>query len=386
MGDLHVCVRWQGRVIEDRVLPVRDAVRIGDEPGAAVPFPGASLLVERVGEDLATRGHVLAEGERTRLSLGAVTVDVEHLECARPAPLRAPPLDLRFAFVALGVLVGSMWVDAVSAQLAHRGLRPGQVAARVVRAERPTAEAGQTATVALGRGSAADLAPPVAVEGREATPDDAETGWAYYAWYRQAVPSTLDARIASLQLAQDPRDSELKGLAARGAYDNDDWRQALGLYTELVQAQPQDLRWLNGLGLAQKRLGMHRAELLTWGRVLELEPEDIAARGHRAVALARLGDYDAANGELDLLRTTHGEHPYAAVVEGLILATLGQEDAAVAALDQAFFRQGQLPQALQLELRRDLALDPALRVLRSDRELRVMLYRHLGAAAPRPYR
>lgn len=383
MGDLHVSVDWQGRVIEDRVLEVRGAVQLGDAPGAVVHFPGASLVVERRGERLIVRGRALAEGEHTVLTLGAVRIHIAHQPRIRALPRSEPSFDLRFGLVALAVVVGSLWVDALHAELAtaQPGASPPQEAVL-----RGGAEPGAGQTAPLPEGGAAAAAPAQQGEGREALPDDHATGWAYYAWYRQAVPSTLDARIARLQLDEGAWEPELRGLAARGAYDSDDWRGALALYAALVSEHPHDLRWLVGQGLAQKRLGLHRAELATWDRVLELEPRDLAARANRAVALARLGDYDGAALALEALEALGSDAPSPWVAEGLILAIQGREPEAVAALEQAFRARGRLPAAQELELRRDLALDPALRPLRAGRDLRAMLFRQLGAAAPRPQR
>lgn len=386
MGDLRVSVRWQGRVVEDRVLDVRGGVRIGDEPESAVPFPGASILIEREGPYLVTRGHRLAEGDQTSLCLGSVSVLLEHQAQERALRPMALPFDVRFGFMAMAVIVGSMWVDAAGLQVG--AFRHASVA--VEEGPRGKQEAADSQSVS-GRPTAqpedGQQSPAsFAADGREALPDDAETRWAFYTWYRRAVPNTLDAQLAMLQLASSPEDAELKGLAARGAYDNDDWRGAFSLYAELVSAQPKEVRWLEGLGLAQKRLGLHRAELATWARVLELDPRHIMARGGKALAMARLGDYDAAVSELDRLRVVGGDHPYVDVFLGMVLAIQGDEPNAVLALEQGFMARGRMPAALQLELRRDLALDPALKALRSNRELRAMLYRHIGAAAPRPYR
>lgn len=374
MGDLRVSVRFHGELVEDRVLPVDGAVRIGDSPGARVVFPGASLLVFRDGEALDVRGRHLREGERTGLSLGAVSVELEHLESASFRPRMKIPFDGRFLMLVVGMTVASMWVD-LGSELLGRNASPPEALS-------------DEARLASGadRGSAAVMTEDARPgEGREALPDDSRTRWGYYAWYRASVPPTvISTELARIRLAQSPSDTLLRAQVARGAYENENYREALHNYTELSEREPTNTRWLEGLGLAQKRLGQHRAEIATWDRLLQFEPDNYHAIGNLAIALARLGDYESAERELDRLRPGLASDPYLHVFPGMYQAIRGREVDAIAELEEAVSRRVSLSEAQQVELLRDLALDPVLGSLRADARLRAMLYRHFSAASPQP--
>ena len=100
--------------------------------------------------------------------------------------------------------------------------------------------------------------------------------------------------------------------------------------------------------------------------------------------LLRLGRLDEAQGAVDELLIRAPMHPYTHVTEAVVWAWKGQTEDAVQALEQGFVARAQLSEEMQIELRRDIALDPAFHSLRRDWHLRAMLLRHLGAAAPRP--
>lgn len=376
MGELRVVVRFHGELVEDRVLSVDGALRLGDAPGARVVFPGASVLVHRDGEVLDVRGRRLREGERTGLSLGAVGVELEHLESTRFRPRMRVPFDARFLMVVIGVTVGSMWVD-LGAELLQRD---GAASAAEGRShEARLASSGERSpTMAKSE----DAQPG---EGREAVPDDARTRWGYYAWYRAAAPPTvISTELARIQLARAPQDLQLRAQVARGAYENENYREALRHYALLSEQEPANARWLEGLALAQKRLGQHRAEIRTWDRLLHHAPDELHALGNLAIALARLGDYESAERELERLRPHLTRDAYLHVFFGIYEAIRGREVDAIAELEEAVSRRETLSEAQQVELLRDLSLDPVLRNLRSDARLRSMLYRHFGAAAPQP--
>ena len=65
---------------------------------------------------------------------------------------------------------------------------------------------------------------------------------------------------------------------------------------------------------------------------------------------------------------------------------LGVDREALAALERCMRGRHQLSDEMELELRRDLALEPALSRLRTDKRALSLLHRHLAAAAPRPIR
>ena len=370
MGDLHVTVRMNERIVDDCVLGVRGVVRIGDGENARVSFPGANVAVCRVGNELDVRGRRLAEGDITTLDLGQVHVELEHLvpeSAVRPGPV---PLDLRFLLVALGVTVGGMWVEL------GKDLLPVDTVQRTQRtaAVQPVAQDVATPVVALQG------------EGRAARPDDDLTGFRYHPWYRGAVPSTLDAELARIRLQSDPGNQGQLALVARGSYEQDDWAGALSHYTALIDAEPDNAAWLHGQARSQKRLGFHRGEISTWIRVLELAPDDVHAMGNRAVAHARLGDYEAADYWLVRMRGADSDDPYLYVFEAMVSAIEGDDDTALVLLEQTIASRHELPDGLQVELRRDLALDPALGSLRGDDRLQRMLSRQYGADRPRRLR
>jgi hypothetical protein len=68
----------------------------------------------------------------------------------------------------------------------------------------------------------------------------------------------------------------------------------------------------------------------------------------------------------------------------MIAAVQGHDDEALQALDKTLDARAQLSDELQVEIRRDLAIDPMLSSLRKDRRMSAILRKHLGAGAPRP--
>ncbi len=111
MGDLAVTVRLRGSVVEDRVVKVSGAVRLGERFEAAVSFPGADLLVVRDEGALLVRGQRLAEGEELRVTLGAVDVRLVHT-IAMERLSEPARYDLRFLLCALLVAALGIWLDA----------------------------------------------------------------------------------------------------------------------------------------------------------------------------------------------------------------------------------------------------------------------------------
>ena len=390
MGELQVTIRYNGFVVNHQVVRVRDVVRIGDSADAKVSFPGASVAVHRVGDALDIRGRRLLRGERTGFSLGQVKVELEHLRPLRVPRPRNSPLDLRFLLLALGVTTAGMWADRLQATL----LAPpkGQVALWVESASDllPTARARerreQVAAVRPSPEESLLSTPVAAAEGRAATNDDRVTGIAYYRWYRSIVPSTLEAELARIRLAQDPENHGHKSRVARGAYDNDDFAQALAHYQGLLESDPGNTRWLWGRSQAEKRLGFHTRELESYRLILETDPDNAGAWASGAVTLGRMGDFDAAEDWLSrALEHGRGE-PYLNLYEGMLLALQGEDQQALAAIEDTVRQRNALSVGHQIELRRDLAIDPAFSSLRGGTELRSLLWRHYAAAAPRKLR
>jgi len=74
-----VSVRFYGAVVDERLLPICDVMRIGESEGALMPFPGADLVMRRVNGHLMVRGRQLDPGDSLSMSLGPVEVTLEVL-------------------------------------------------------------------------------------------------------------------------------------------------------------------------------------------------------------------------------------------------------------------------------------------------------------------
>jgi tetratricopeptide (TPR) repeat protein len=388
VGELHVTVRYHGEVVEDCVLSVRGEVRLGEAPHSQVVFPGADLKVFRVGSDLQLGKRRLRPGERTGFSRGPVHVQVEHVERLTWPRARRRHVDLRFLLIAMAVAASGMWLDTLTAVVEHPAggafaERYEQVRARLSLPGLSDRDDRQR-SASVQPGSEFYLLLPdreSLIDGPPAHPDDSVTGWAYYPWYRQVVPGHTSPRA---RLGVHTDDEDLHLLAAVDAYQNEKWEVAHHHYQWLVKDDPRDTEWRMGLASARKRLGMHRAELETYDRILLEEPEHFLALGNRAVAYARLDRWSDVPGALARMHRASPDNPYGQVFEALCASLQGREDEAIAHLEEAISRRGAMSDDLQIELRRDLALDPALAPLRADPRLRAMLSRQLGAASPRP--
>ncbi|MCK6507533.1 tetratricopeptide repeat protein [Myxococcota bacterium] len=395
MGDLSVTVRLHGEVVEDTVLPLRRTTRIGDDPSAVVAFPGADVVVVRAGERLLVRGRALEEGDALELSLGPVEVTVEHTLRGRTPPEWRSSFDVRFlGVVALVTAVGT-WLDVAEAWWARDplalGHRNGVPSAQVDEADRAQGEASVQRPALAG--GTAEVAPELDAEpeddqaqGPRHLADDEHTGTAWSAWYRRAVPQDDQVSGAYLRLRDNPSDAAAHRVVAQAAYDADEYDVAVWHYRWLVQQDPGDRTLMVRLARAEKRRGRHAREADLYRRVLEDDPTNPDALGGLAVALARMGRLDEAVTLVDELQAAAPTAPATDMTVALISAIQGQEREAIEALDRAVAARGQLTDELQLELRRDLALDPALADLRKDKRLRATLHRHMGAAAPTPTR
>ncbi len=398
MGDLAVSVSLHGSPVADAVIRVRHAVRIGEAPQAVVPFPGADIAIVRTGPDLAVRGRRLAEGQGIGVSLGPVRVWLEHTQRARvPHPWREH-LDLRFLATALLVTVSGLWIETLDAALHARGADgfvSRQVAELQLRGVFPTFEdpslpgaAGRTAAVrSTVEGSPSDHSDTLR-EGPEATSDDGRTGVAYYAWYRSVVPEDDISVLARDRLARSPSDHGAHDLLARSAYAADRFELAAAHFRWLVDrdalglGSEQELLWR--LARTERRLGRHSSEAELYERILELDSTDPWALGGKATVMARLGRFDEASDLLSQARVAAPGQVYLDVYDAVVAAEMGLEHRAVDLLEGVVEQREQLAPEYQVELRRDVALDPAFAPVRSSDRLRVMLARHLGAAAPRP--
>ena len=82
MTHLYVRVRLHGALVEQRLLPLTDGMRLGEAADAVVSFPGADLLVQVVDDRLRVRGRDLGPGDLLTMELGPVQVAIEVLSSA----------------------------------------------------------------------------------------------------------------------------------------------------------------------------------------------------------------------------------------------------------------------------------------------------------------
>lgn len=391
MGDLAVTVRMNGFVVEDRVLPIRRLVRIGEVDGADVTFPGADVVVVRMGDRLALRGRHLEEGEQMEIALGSIQVSVEHTMRARLPSEWAGLVDWRFAAAAVLVTVAGGWVDAAEAWADRLPDSPSGIASlvqRTLNAVEPAEPDGQLSAASTAPDSPGVVDEVVAVlaEGPRHLPDDHTSGIGWYPWYRQAVPTDDQVDRAYERFGRDASDLTARRQLARAAYDRDDHEEAAWHYTRLLEQEPSDRQARLRLAWAEKRLGHHSPEIDHYRRLLEVDEGELAARAGLAVALSRLGRLDEAALELDHLRAHAPMSPHTHRAAIMFHALQGQDREALAALERCMRGRHQLSDEMELELRRDLALEPALSRLRTDKRALSLLHRHLAAAAPRPIR
>lgn len=380
-----------GYVVEDRVLPVRRLVRIGEAEGADVSFPGADVAVVRMGDRLALRGRHLEEGEQMDISLGPVAVTVEHTVRAHFPMEWAGLWDWRFCAAAVLMTTVGAWVDAAEAWVdtVPESELVAQLLGEVIPGKAPAdaADANLSAVSSPAEaGAAASASLPALAEGPRHLPDDLVTGIGWYAWYRAAVPEDDQLEGAYERFAWNLADAADHRRLARAAYERDDYEEAAWHYRWLVERDPDDLHARLRVAWAEKRMGHHEAELEQYRAVLEREPQHTEALAGMVVALARKGRLDASAGALDQLRASAPMSPLTHLASAHSHALQGRDSDALRALESCILSRRQLSSELQLELRRDLALDPALSGLRRDRRTLTLLHRHLAAAAPRPVR
>ena len=115
MTHLYVNVRLHGDTVDDRLVRIFNEVRIGESDGSAVSFPGADIVVRRVGRRLLIRGRWLDVGESWNWSFGAIEVT---LEAVKPQPMArswswAP--DVRLVVGSAAVALLGAFVDTMEA-------------------------------------------------------------------------------------------------------------------------------------------------------------------------------------------------------------------------------------------------------------------------------
>lgn len=391
MGDLSVTVRLSGHVVEQQVLRVPRVVRLGESPDAAVSFPGADFGVLRVGNRLCLRGRTLDEGDELELELGQVHVTLEHTARARLPHEWEGAWDRRFLAAVLLVVAAGSWVDAAHSWLSHRAdtasTAPVARIATVLTGGVATSDPWRSAAVSHSDGPPVPSSTVTIPDAPPHEADDRTTGTGWSRWYRRAVPEDLDqVDTARVRLSADPTDIGARRIVARAAYDADDHELAADHLRELLERSPGDRDARLRLAWAQKRQGYHRAELRQYEAILATDPGHVQALAGKTVALARLNRLGEAAGVLDHLEAAAPDSVELELAEAKLAGLRGDEEGALALLDGAYRRRDQLTQELQLELRRDLALDPSFAALRKDPRLRSLVNRHLGAAGPRQTR
>lgn len=394
MGDLSVQVRMGGTVVEDRVVPVRRSVRIGEHRRSMVPFPGADILVVRAGQDLLVRGRRLEQGECVNLSLGMLDVTVEHTLRGHTQGELNALFDLRFLAVVLTASAMGIWLNAIDAWLDDD---PLSLSLRSARTELDLPEflsnQGEASVQRTTLGIEVLDVPTFpqedefdAAQGPRHLADDAESGTAWHAWYRSAVPrgDTLGDGIDRLKV--NPFDAIAHRMVAQAAYDQEDYELAAWHLRWLVVRYPGERDDILRLARVEKRRGRHSREIELYRSVLASNPGCTEALEGLTVAMGRLGRLDEARAMLDELEAAAPEAIGTELSRAKLAAIQGRDKEALESLDRVIRGRGQLSSEGQLELRRDLALDPVLSDMRKDKRVRSLLHRHLGAAAPMPLR
>jgi tetratricopeptide (TPR) repeat protein len=205
----------------------------------------------------------------------------------------------------------------------------------------------------------------------------------YYSWYKNMIPVDRMARKANVALEANPGDAEARRVVARAAYHAGRFELAGWHYQGILDEYPHDTAARLRLAWTARRQGLHRAELAMYQQILDAHPQHILALGGAATALARLGQFGEAHDTLDALQILAPTSPVAESSGAIIEAIRGEHVRAVASLRRALESRDQLDPELQLELRQDIAVDPAFAGMRADWKMRSMLRRVLGGAAPR---
>jgi hypothetical protein len=386
VGELAVTVRLNGHVVDDQVLTVDRQVRIGDATDAALSFPGADIAIVRMGRRLALRGRTLEEGDEMTLSLGAVEVNLEHTLRFPTASEWSGTVDVRFlAVVALAALSGA-WFDAAQSWAGRQAgteLSSMSDAREALLAVSDGLDPRQAAAVS-GRGSALpELPSATRFDGPAHEPDDLVTGVGYAAWMELALPSDVDASLGWERLAVDLSDPQGLRIVGRAAYDAGDYNTSAWAWSALVDRYPDDRVALVRLAWAEKRRGNHSAEVALYRLLLEKDPNDLTALEGETVALGRLRRFDEALPLSERLTAVARDAPHAEMALATLAALMGDDAEAFRSLDRALERRDQLTEEQWIEMRRDIALDPAFAGYRKELRLRALLQRHFGAAGPR---
>jgi hypothetical protein len=148
MTHVVVTIRYLGSVVEQRLIRLRDGLRLGDTTAAEVSFPGATLVLRHDARGWTVGGHRLVPGRSLVLEFGAFEVSLEGVTGAPNHRLGDDGPDLRLLVATLALVLLGAWADtatrvadrnpAVRATIQALLLRP-EAPADAVRADRRVA-------------------------------------------------------------------------------------------------------------------------------------------------------------------------------------------------------------------------------------------------------
>ena len=350
-------------------------------------LPWAAREVRRVDGGLDVGGVVLDEGESVTLRKAAVEVTLSHT-ARRWTDLGSGALDRRFLAAIVVLVASGYWLDAAHHWLATQPWSAdAEQMLRGVGLEH--ADGSARPSPAAMRGQPGERVVPSALtttDGPLHLNDDAVTGVGYHRWFKRIVPTDPNAFQADARLDADPDDVEARRIIGRAAYNAGHDRLAGWHYREILHRYPGDDHARLRLAWAERRAGNHTDEAQLYRDVLAAQPDHPIALGGLSMAAARLGRMDEAQNILDGLHVSAPNHPYTDITSAVVEALRGDESEAIRSLRRALTRRDLLDEELQVELRRDIATDPAFSGLRTQWRLRAMLRRHLGAASPQGIR
>jgi len=387
MGKLGVQMRMNGVVVDDRIVSVGRLTMVGDLPGAKVVFPGPPVAVRRVGRRLEVNGTLLAEGESVDIRMGAVEVTLSHPP-RRWTDIPASSFDRRFLAAVVVLVVCGHWIDAATHWLASQAWSDGaQEVLRTVGVEGSPADGSPTSAVMrVQRGERRTPDWHAASDGPLHLNDDSVTGVGYHRWFKRIVPTDPNAVQANERLDANPDDTGARRIIGRAAYNAGRHRLAAWHYREVLLRYPEDNHARLRLAWAKRRAGHHSSEMDLYKEILTDQPGHPLALGGLSMCSARLGRMDAAQDLLDTLHVLAPSHPYTDLTSAVVEALRGDERDAIRSLRRVMQNRDLFDEELQVELRRDIATDPAFSGLRTQWRLRAMLRRHLGAASPQGIR
>jgi len=391
MGKLHVQVRMHGLLVEDRLLEVVTVMVIGDVASSAVVFPGASVHIRRVGDTLLVLGRELREGDEVALDLPSLSVRLSHTRSGRVQLENNGVFDRSFFAAALTIVLIGNWADAANAWFERlpqtESAEVGTSLHQMINLIKGTAGEERIAAVQVPiDGSRIGAKERAVAEGPTHSNDDRVTGVGYHRWLKVMVPNDPMVLEADQRLDAEAEDTESRRIVAQAAYNTGHYRLAAWHYRWILDRHPGDAHAQLRLAWAERRQGRHQAELSLYTAVLGEQPDNVLALGGRAMAQARLGHLADAQVSFDNMAVRAPAHIYTEVTAAVLEAVRGRDDLALASLDRAIEGRNHLDRELQLELRRDIAVDPVFASLRASRRLRAVLRKHLGAASPRGIR